>query len=264
MISTSVLAHAVKLASSKAKLYRGIYIFIGLGLCLVPLVLKKWVIETDLIFLVFIMRSSQFMINHLCRNWIATGRRWHRAMLLHDSLGDVLNPGIIHEVHKDFPELKKIENYYASDEKQGSKRLIENITESAFFTSAYTQYYKNFILISLLAFILGIFFIVIKGKTLNFDEIKLLTALAGFFLFGDVANRYLELQSLERKTSDIKNEGLSLMVKSGNVTEKTSRELAFNYILVQGNSIPIPDWVHWIKRKKLDAAWKKANSSPTE
>jgi len=258
-VSGDYLRHGMQRAFKKAKLLRALFLLAGLLIVLLPFFLKSQVtIEVSLLILFFV-RGGQFLLNVGCRSWISTGRRYHQQNLFFDGLGERPSPGTIQEIVRDFGEpTPSASPYFASTEPAGPLRLIGNTAESAFFTASYAGIYKFIVLLPIVTLLSYMTFILFIGNNHTQDEqgLKLILALAGFFLFGDVANRFLELHAIEEKCDQIAKEGLKIMADlNTEIDIKTAKDYSFKYILSLGSALPLPNWLHWWKNSSTTKAW---------
>jgi hypothetical protein len=256
-----VLQGGMLKAFEKAKCYRIASLVCALILVLLPFGINQVATLEFSLFILFVLRGLQFFLNYLSRGWASLGRKWHQFNLFLSGLGEAPSASVHQEIVHALGVLQPInteEPYFASVELVGPVRLVENVSESAFYTSSYASFFKNVLLSIEVILGLIIFYVLSSGFGVIDHQtgLKILITLAGFFLFGDLANRILELHRIEKTCSRIADEGIRDLEKDrSSITVIKSKEFTFKYILALSNSIPLPTWVHKIKRERVEKAW---------
>lgn len=254
-----ILQQGMEVAFKKAKCYRITYFVIAWIILLLPIGIEQIVSSSFAIFILFILRGIQFFFNVISKKWISRGRRWHQQNLFLNGLGESPSALTFVEITHLCGVIEKKENtYFASQENIGPSRLIENVSESAFYTASYASIYKWFFAVPALLIGVTIAYFLTNGYG-SFDSkltTKLIFTLASFFLFGDFATRFLELNTLDETCNQIASDGIK-MLENGNdkINMQTSKEFTFKYVLSLNNISPLPTWLHNSKKDDIEKAW---------
>jgi hypothetical protein len=256
-----ILQNGMLKAFEKAKSYRIASLVCALIIVLLPIGLNQVTTLEFSLFILFLLRGLQFFLNFLSRSWSSLGRKWHQFNLFFNGLGEAPSAAIHQEIVHALGEIDQNtsqDSYFASKEAVGPARLVENVAESAFYTSSYANFLMK-VLIGVEVF-LGL--IIVYALTVGFGvfdqklSLKILMTLASFFLFGDVANRIFELLRIKKSCDKIAEEGVRDLEKDkASITTLKAKEFTFRYILALSNSIPLPTWIHRIKNKHVGKAW---------
>lgn len=254
-----ILQQGMEESFKKAKKYRITYFAIAWIILLLPICIEQIVSSSFAIFVLFILRGTQFFFNFISKKWISRGRRWHQQNLFLNGLGEHPSALTFVEITSQCGVIEKKENtYFASQENVGPSRLVENVSESAFYTASYASIYKWFFAVPALSIAITIAYFLINGFGALDTNLatKLIITLASFFLFGDLATRFLELNTLDETCNQLAIDGIK-MLENGkdNISMQTSKEFTFKYVLSLNNISPLPTWLHNFKKDDIEKAW---------
>lgn len=243
----------------KSKYFRIYYFIISIFVLVLPIVFAFQFSLTYGLYILLILRIIQFVINHKSKFWASKARTLHHYNLFCNGLGEAPPAGIFQDITLmlgNMPSISEERTYFESQRSVGPNRLIENVTESAFYTYAFSNFYKDIFIFGAIFFsivVLGFFAI---GDQIS-DKVmmtKILFGFIGFLFLGDSMNRFFELKNLSVKCDAITKEGLNLLGNNASSLE-LSKEFAYKYLLALSGTIPIPTLVYTLKNKSTSLAW---------
>lgn len=207
-----------------------------------------------------------YLLKNQASSCYSAGERIRRFYAIEEGLGIKLSESEARLLLVDSPgiicnfEPQNRGTYYATTQQIGPKRLLEILQESAFYTrklADISRYIYGVVVCFGLAFTaISAFGLISEAASLPAAQsIKVVTVLIVFFASGMFVSQYSSYASLYSTAHAVYG-------KAGVLAQKEPLELASVFLLMDeydsalAKAPPLPGVLHWMKRDKIEKAWK--------
>lgn len=153
-------------------------------------------------------------------------------------------------------------NYFASQEQQGPRRLLEMTEESAFWTRHLYCYMKKYVWILFFISITFFFFVLtfaatdLVPRSTGLKVVYAVYLILPLILAMDVLGWGIKLNQLIESLKKVE-ESLEELSKNSSLTESKVLPLVAEYNCQMVSGIPIPSWFFGRYHNHIDSLWKK-------
>lgn len=155
--------------------------------------------------------------------------------------------------------------YYASQAPLGSQRVLENLSESAWWTQQLAEYMGRVSLFACaLLGLVSLWSLLVAASVVGSGPVivsAVVISVVALLLSSSLARLPIEYLALAAQAKNIDERATGLL-SSGSISERDALRLLNDYQLTRVTAQPIPDWAWRRRRDALNQIWKQYRGIP--
>lgn len=153
--------------------------------------------------------------------------------------------------------------YFASRTVQSPKRVLENVEESAWWSTCLTRrmsQYTTVVVLIMGALALGAMYTALSAaptQPLASNIARAFVAVVAFLFTGGLIRLAVDYQRMSQSAGRVQEQASAILAEEAQVTEIASLKLLHEYHLIRATAPLIPEWIFRRLQPELDEHWRQ-------